>query len=66
MAKKEAQRVRRGDRVSVRGESREVKAVRTDRASSDGSVILVFKAGGPMRVRADERLDVDRDGRGTR
>jgi hypothetical protein len=56
--------VRSGDRVSVRGEQREVKAVRSDRRASDGpGVVMVFKSGAPLRVRATDRVAVERDGR---
>lgn len=64
MARMSALKVQRGDRVLVRGEWREVKAVRSERYGSGGpAVTLVFKSGGPLRAHAGDLLDVDRGGR---
>ncbi|MER6051103.1 hypothetical protein ABT168_27240 [Streptomyces sp. NPDC001793] len=64
MARVVASRVRRGDMVSVRGEVREVKAVRAGRRTSEQpSVVLVFKSGPPLEVKATDDLTVVRGGR---
>ncbi|MDJ0340786.1 hypothetical protein QMK19_18540 [Streptomyces sp. H10-C2] len=67
MARVAALRVRSGDLVSVRGQWREVKAVRSDRFASGGLVVvLVFKAGPSLRINAADGLAVERGGRGLR
>ncbi|MGW9044019.1 hypothetical protein ACWGQL_15875 [Streptomyces lydicus] len=64
MARVSAARVRRGDAVSLRGEMREVKAVRSDqRGASKPGLTLVFKSGRPLRVNAGDELVVWRDDR---
>ena len=62
-----AGRVRRGDRVRLRGRSLEVKAVR-DKPSASGrrSVVLVPRVGLSQRLRAAVLVLVDRDGRAAR
>lgn len=67
MARVAALRVQRGDRVSVRGQWREVKAVRSDRFASGGLVVvLVFTSGLALRLNAADGLAVERGGRGLR
>ncbi|MFI9081861.1 hypothetical protein ACIGW8_36375 [Streptomyces sioyaensis] len=64
MARVSAARVRRGDVVSLRGELREVKAVRSDqRGASTPALTLVFKVGRPLRVNAADELAVWRGDR---
>ncbi len=64
MARILAGRVRRGDVVSLRGEMREVKAVRSDqRGASKPGLTLVFKTGRPLRVNAADELSVWRGDR---
>lgn len=64
MARVSATRVRRGDVVNVRGELREVKAVRSDqRGPSKPALTLVFKSGRPLRVDASDELAVRRGDR---
>jgi len=64
MARVLAARVRRGDVVSLCGELREVKAVRSDqRGASKPALTLVFKSGRPLRVNASDELAVWRGDR---
>ncbi|PAU45795.1 hypothetical protein CK936_27500 [Streptomyces albireticuli] len=53
--------IERGDLVEVRGRLREVKAVRRDERRSE-SLVLVFKDGPALRVRA-EAVSADRRGK---
>lgn len=67
MARVIAVSVQRGDRVSVRGQWREIKAVRADRYAWGGPVVvLVFKSGSALRVHPAKVLMVDPGGRATR
>lgn len=60
MAPVMALRVQRGDWVSAHGHWREVKAVRSDRYASGGTVVvLIFKSGPALRVNAADVLTVD-------
>ncbi|MEU4850047.1 hypothetical protein [Streptomyces gilvosporeus] len=64
MARVSAARVRSGDVVNVRGEMREVKAVRSDqRGASKPDLTLVFKSGRPLRVNVTDELAVWRGDR---
>ncbi|MEU5125407.1 hypothetical protein [Streptomyces mobaraensis] len=61
-----SQRVRRGDTVLDRGEEREVKAVRIEDRAGWREVVLVFKAGGSMRLAGTDSVEVLPDGAATR
>lgn len=51
-----AGRVRRGDRVKVRGRLEDVKAVRGRSSASGISVVLVLRAARAVRKRAEETI----------
>ncbi|QTT74772.1 hypothetical protein J7W19_16460 [Streptomyces mobaraensis NBRC 13819 = DSM 40847] len=57
-----SQRVRRGDTVLDRGEEREVKAVRIEDRAGGREVVLVFKAGGLLRLAGTDSVEVVPDG----
>lgn len=67
MARVIALRVQRGDLVHTHGQWREVKAVRSDRQRSSGSqVVLLFRSGPALRVKAGDVLMVNRGCRAAR
>ncbi|MFC5720218.1 hypothetical protein ACFP1Z_08580 [Streptomyces gamaensis] len=62
-----ASRVRRGDKVCVRGRWREVKEVRPERRGGGNPVVvLLFKDGPAQRMNATARVEMVRGGKGVR
>ncbi|MEV4501029.1 hypothetical protein [Streptomyces klenkii] len=55
MARLKASELKRGDMVSLSGDIREIKDIRSLETSRGTELVLVFKAGSPLRLRpADE------------